>query len=130
METAKLEHPLTEATVSAVFVFVAGYVVWPPTTFHWEFLEGVVGGAVLLALLAVLCVVLGAAFAVVTGVRLSTFVAGGIAAYLVGMWGISRIMTPDSPVHFVLYGVFLVLFVAGVAVPEAYGRLKELTHDE
>jgi len=121
----RLDHPLTEASVSAVFVFVAGYVLWPPTTFHWEPVADIFGGGVLLVFLAALCLVLGAAFVYVTGVSLSTFAAGGVAAYAVGMWGIGQAMTPDSPVHFLLYGVFLALFVVGATASEAYSRRKE-----
>lgn len=107
------------------FALVAGVVLWPPVSelLYWSVFESI-GDAVVLLVLAA-SVAVGAGFCAVTTVSPRSFAVGGTTAYLVGMGLIQGVLTPDSPVHFLLYGVILVGMETGVIVVAVAEREAE-----
>lgn len=98
----------------AVFAFVAGVVLWPPVSelLYWSIFDNVGDAVILLVLVA--SVAVGAGYGAFTTVTPQSFAVGGTLSYLIGMGGIEAVLTPDSPVHFLLYGVILVGMETGV----------------
>lgn len=109
----------------AVFALVAGVVLWPPVSelLYWSVFDRI-GDAVILLVLAA-SVAVGAGFGAFTTVSPRSFAVGGTLAYLVGMGVIEAVLTPDSPVHFLLYGVILVGMETGVIVVAVAEREAE-----
>jgi hypothetical protein len=101
---------------SAAFVLVAGAILWPPAPelLYWN-LFAAIGDCVLLLVFGA-SVAVGSVFGAVTTVSLRSFVVGGTLAYLGGMAGLEVALTPESPVHFLLYGVILLGMCIGVVV--------------
>lgn len=91
-------------------------ILWPPVSelLYWSVFDGI-GDAVILPVL-VLSVAIGAGFGAFTSTSPRSFAVGGTLAYLIGMGGIEVVLTPDSPVHFLLYGVILISMGSGVLV--------------
>lgn len=108
-------HP-TAILRSAVFTLVAGVILWPPVSElqYWSIFDRF-GDAVILLVLAV-SVAVGVGFGALTKVSPRSFAVGGMLAYLLGMGGIETVLAPDSPVHFLLYGIILLGMAAGVVV--------------
>jgi hypothetical protein len=105
--------------LSLAFALLAGLVVWPPVegALYWLWLPGAAAVGDLIALpVAALAGALGLCFAAATGVGPRTFLAGGLAAYLVGMALIEATLAPESPGHLVLYGFVLLALAVGVTV--------------
>ncbi|WP_247008258.1 hypothetical protein [Halorientalis litorea] len=113
-----MERSVRDVAASAVFVAVAGTVVWPPVEAYlvWSRLPALagLGDAVVLPVVLV-AVALGAAFGRVTGIGPRPFAAGTVVAYVAGMVALELLLSPASPVHLLLYGVLAVGFGAGVA---------------
>jgi len=107
---------LRSVAVSAAFVFLVGAVLWPPRAVYWTRLAAVVGDGVTLAVVGLLALALGAAFARTTAVDARAVAAGGVVAYVVGMVLIEATLTPDSPVHFVWYAALGACLVGGAAL--------------
>ncbi|WP_049929981.1 hypothetical protein [Halosimplex carlsbadense] len=102
--------------VSAVFAAVAGLALWPPGGVYWTAVAAAVGETATLALVVVAALALSGAFGALTGVGVRAFAVGAALAYLLGMAAIAVAISPDSPVHLLLYGGIAVCLVAGVAV--------------
>ncbi|AXG09729.1 hypothetical protein [Haloplanus rubicundus] len=101
---------------SAVATFLAGLALWPPRAVYWMRLAAVVGDGVTLAVVCLLAVTFGAAFAWLTGVDVLSFAVGGGVAYAAGMVAIEVWFLPDSPAHLVWYAVLLACLVGGAAL--------------
>ncbi|WP_336327458.1 hypothetical protein [Halovenus sp. HT40] len=56
-----------------------------------------------------------------TRFRLTNFAIGGCVAFVLLMLIISATMSPDSPVHWILYGVILVGILAGALIERKLG---------
>lgn len=97
-----------------VFAVVAGVVLWPPVPelLYWSIFEPIGDAVILLVLVA--SVAVGVGFGASTSVTPQSFAVGGTLGYLGGMGGIEALLTPDSPVHFLLYGVILIGMETGV----------------
>lgn len=104
------------SALSAGFVFIAGFSLWPPGAVYWEALSAVVGPVMTLAIVIGFAAVLGGTFAWATDVDVLSFVLGGLVAYAGWMVAIELTMTPDSPVHFILYGLLLICMTAGAVL--------------
>jgi hypothetical protein len=102
-------------TASALVAGVAGYLLWPPGAVYWTGVADAVGEPVTMGVVFLLAGVVGAGFAAATQLSLADLGAGGALAYVVGMALIEATMTPDSPVHFLLYGAFLCVGLVGAA---------------
>lgn len=107
---------LRAVTASAVFAFLVGIALWPPRAVYWRRLAPVVGEGVTLAVVCLLALTVGAAFARTTGVGAWPFAVGGLVAYLVGMVAIAAVLRPDSPVHLLWYAALLGCLAGGVAI--------------
>ncbi|MDS0477572.1 hypothetical protein [Natrinema sp. 1APR25-10V2] len=105
-----------EIAASAVFVFAAGFALWPPRHVYWSRVGNVLGEPLTLALVVVLAVIVGGGAVALLNVRLAAFAAGGLIAYVAGMALIAVVIEPISPVHLVLYGGLLACFVLGAAI--------------
>ncbi|WP_135303530.1 hypothetical protein [Haloarcula amylovorans] len=116
-----MENRITEAVAGGAFAFLAGALLWPPRAVYWTALSDRVGTAPTLALVALLAVAAGAAFSRTIGIPTTSLAAGGPLAYLVGMALVERAMTPDSPVHFLLYGALLCCLLVGSALASRFG---------
>lgn len=109
---------------SAVFVVVAGGVVWPPGGVYWAPVAEMLGDTATAVLVGSLAAALGIAFASLTFIRLESFIVGGVAGYLVAMASIEYTMAPESSVHYIWYGGLLVAATTGFAVCQLHtGRL-------
>ena len=106
---------------SALFVFVAGLVLWPPGAVYWTTLAAVVGDGATLVLVVLLASGLGAGFVWLTRVRVRRFATGGVLAYALWIVVIEAISNPDSPAHIVWYGVLLGSFTVGAVAAAALG---------
>ena len=100
---------------SAVFALVAGAILWPPASelVYWTAVAAL-GDAVILLVLGA-SVAVGFVFGVLTTVSPRSFAVGGTLTYLIGMSAFEITLTPDSPVHFLLYGVILIGMCIGVS---------------
>ena len=107
-----------EVLYSVVFALVAGAILWPPASelLYWDIFDAI-GDAVILVILGT-SVAVGFVFAALTTVSPQSFAVGGTLAYLIGMGAIEAVLTPESPVHFLLYGSILIGMCAGVVVAE------------
>jgi hypothetical protein len=107
-----------EVLYSVVFALVAGTILWPPASelVYWDVFDAI-GDAVILVVLGT-SVAVGFVFAVFTTVSPQSFAVGGTLAYLIGMGAIEVALTPESPVHFLLYGIILIGMCVGVLVAE------------
>jgi hypothetical protein len=112
---------LRSVTASAAFALLAGAALWPPRAVYWTRLAAVVGDAVTLALVGLLDLALGAAFAWVAGVAVRPFAVGVAVAYAVGMVAIDLLLAPDSPVHLVWYAALGACLVGGAALQARVG---------
>jgi len=101
---------------SAVVAVLVGLALWPPRAVYWTGVAAVVGDGVTLAVVCLLAVALGAAFAWLAAVDVRSVAVGGVVAYAVGMAGIEATLSPDSPVHLVWYAVLVGCFVGGAAL--------------
>lgn len=116
-------HP-REICYSAAFALAAGAILWPPTPelVYWGAFD-VIGDAVILFVLGA-SVAVGLVFGTLTAVSPRPFAVGGTIAYLIGMAGIEAVLTPDSPVHFLLYGAILIGQCLGVVIAEAEPEIR------
>jgi len=105
-----------EVIFSVVFALVAGAIIWPPASelLYWTVFD-VIGDLILLLVLGT-SVAVGFVFGTLTAVSPRSFAVGGTLAYLIGMSAIEVAITPDSPVHLLLYGSILITMVVGVVV--------------
>ena len=101
---------------SALFVLVAGAVLWPPGAVYWTALAAVVGDGPTLAVVALLGGVAGVAFVRVTGVSGADLARGALVAYVLGMAAIEASTSPDSPVHLLGYAALAGCLVGGGAL--------------
>jgi len=107
---------LSRLLVASALAFVVGYALWPPRHVYWLSVATVVGEGVVLALVAVLASLVGMGVTTVLEYSSREFVVGGLVAYAVGMALIELVFATDSPVHFLLYGGFLLCYSLGVAI--------------
>lgn len=105
---------LREIIASGAFALIAGAILWPPTSefVYWTVFDSI-GDAVIL-LVVVASIVAGFVFGALSAVSPRSFAVGGTLAYLSGMGAIEVVLTPDSPVHFLLYGSILIGMGGGV----------------
>lgn len=102
---------------SGVFAFGAGMVLWPPASelVYWDVFDPIVGEAVILLVLGA-SVAVGVGLGAFTPVGSRSFAVGGTIAYLLGMGAIGVVLTPDSPVHVLVYGSILIGLEIGILV--------------
>lgn len=105
-----------EILSSATFTLVAGTILWPPASelIYWSIFD-VLGDAVILLVLGASGAI-GFGFGTFTTVSPCSFALGGTLGYLIGMGGIEVASSPESPVHFLLYGSLLAAMHIGVVV--------------
>ena len=115
-----MKNRLIEVALSGIVIFVAGFVLWPPTDTIWQWWtvisEGPEMGLIVLIVLIGLSTATGLGLSTVGNIRPSNLITGGILAFIIGMSLISLIISPDSPSHFLLYGFILVLVFLGAAI--------------
>lgn len=99
--------------VSWVFALAAGTLLWPPGAVYWERLAAVIGDGPTLVVVAVIAIGLGAMFAWTTAIGVTSFAIGSMIAYITGMVAIEVVLSPDSPVHFILYAVLFACLLCG-----------------
>lgn len=117
-----MERTLRNVVVTALLAYAAGYILWPPGRVYWTTVADVIGEPVTIAVVLLLAGATGGVSATLSGADPIHIAIGGSVAYTVGMVLVETITTPDSPVHFVLYGTLLVCWVVGAAVTTRYGR--------
>lgn len=110
---SRMNVPVRDVGLSAVFVFVAGVVLWPPRTVYWTDIAGEPGGGPTLALVGTVAVVLGMAYQYLTDVGPVGYVAGSVVAYVVGMGAIALVLAADSPVHLAWYALLTICLFVG-----------------
>lgn len=117
---------LIRGGASAIAVFVAGLALWPPRSVYWENVAAVVGGGITVGIVLTCAVGLGAV--IVWGIerRIRIFALGGGLAYVGWMLVIEATMVPESPVHFLWYGLLLLCFIAGGILRNVYAGLATL----
>lgn len=115
-----MSERLIEIVGSGFVIFVAGFVVWPPSDAFWQwwtvFSDGQGAALVRLVAMTVLPVILGYAISAIGGVQFTNITIGGGLAFVIGMLLIAFSLSPDSPSHHLLYGCFLVITLLGAAV--------------
>jgi hypothetical protein len=109
------DRPATVAG-SALFVFIAGFVLWPPGGVYWTALAAVVVDGPTLALVALLAAVAGGAFVGATGISGSALARGALLAYVAGMTAVEVATAPESPAHLVGYAAIAVCLAGGGAL--------------
>jgi drug/metabolite transporter (DMT)-like permease len=109
-----------ETIVSGILIFAIGYLLWPPFPgqFYWGGVSDVVGGFVTLLVVIGLCFSFGFIVRKATPITPVNFAIGGLLAYLVGMYLIAATMEPDSPVHWLGYGLMVAGMIFGHAPRE------------
>ncbi|QLG28388.1 hypothetical protein HUG10_12885 [Halorarum halophilum] len=109
-----------ETIVSGILAFAIGYLLWPPFPgqFYWGAVSDVVGGFVTLLVIIGLCFSFGFIVRNTTPITSVNFAIGSLLAYLVGMYLIAATMEPDSPVHWLVYGLMLAGTIFGHAPSE------------
>ena len=109
-----MKFRLLEFAISCAFVFVAGIAIWPPENVYWNIVVTATSFSTTLAVVMVLCGLIGAGFASWTGVSIVNFVLGGILAYGVGMGLLVLVVSPFQVIEYAfLYVVILCWFVVG-----------------
>jgi len=115
---------LREVAASTLFALVAMGALWPPGAVYWERVAAVVGDGPTLALVGLLAVGLGVAFARLSSASTGSFAAGVALAYAVGMVAVELRLDPDSPAHLVWYAALAAALLVGTALWGAYaGRV-------
>ncbi|WP_135822140.1 hypothetical protein [Halostella litorea] len=122
-----MERTGNEVVTAVLVALAAGYVLWPPGHVYWTEVADAVGEPATLAAVALLAGAVGGAVAASTGAAPASLALGGGIAYVVGMALIETLVTPDSPVHFVLYAALLVCWLAGAAVATRIRRREAAT---
>ena len=120
-----MDRSIQDVAASAVFVTVAGTVVWPPVeaSLVWSRIPALDALCDVVVLPVVLvAVALGAAFGRATGIGPRPFAAGTAIAYVAGMIALELLLLPASPVHLLLYGALAVGFGAGVVGVAVLGQ--------
>lgn len=119
---------ISEVALSVVLVSVVLILLWPPGDTVWTWWavlpESLRGDTPILGFLMVFGGVAGALVTAATTIRLLHFAIGAVVAYVVLMIGIEVVLSPESPVHWALYGVIAMAIVGGGAVG------KRVTADE
>lgn len=120
---------LREIGVSMLLLFGAGFVLWPPHDVGWQWWtalpEPARTDAVVLALLTVPAGAVGIAATALGDVRPSNLAIGGVLAYAVGMTLIRLSLSPESPVHLLLYGYILVVALLGASAWQQLSVARE-----
>lgn len=121
---------LIEVTLSGIVIFIAGFVLWPPTDSIWQWWtvisEGPEMGLIVLIVLIGLSTATGLGLSTVGNIRPSNLIIGGILAFITGMLLINLIISPDSPSHLLLYGFILVFVFLGAAIGYAVSFTQKL----
>lgn len=125
-----MSNRLIEIALSGIVVFIAGFVLWPPTDSIWQWWtvisEGPEMGLIVLIVLIGLSTATGLGLSTVGNIRPSNLIIGGILAFITGMLLIALIISPDSPSHFLLYGFILVFVFLGAAIGYAASFTRNL----
>jgi len=112
-----MDRRLPELALSVVTVMLVLLVLWPPTDVFprwWTVLpETLQGDLPLLALLLGFGTIAGSVLTAIVGIRPQYLLAGGMLAYVGSLVVIEVRLTPESPVHWVLYGVIFVGILCG-----------------
>ena len=111
---------LSKGAISALFLFIAGLALWPPGNVYWDHVTEIVGNSVTLAMVIAIALGVGAVFVWGTSIDVPLVAVGGGLAYVGWMLVIEATMTPDSPVHFVWYGVLLASFIGGAILQRRF----------
>ena len=108
-----MEKILRDIALSWIFSLIIGWILWPPGAVYWSYLAKFVGQPSTLLVVGILATGFGFVFVYLTTVQIRPFVAGTVLGYLSGMIAIGTFITPDSPVHLVLYGGLLLAIGSG-----------------
>lgn len=112
-----MDRRFVEIPASALSLFVVGYALWPPGRLYWTALADVVGTVITSAVVMLVAGLVGVGIAALSDVPLPNLAAAGALAYAAGMALIAVALTPESPVHFYLYGWLLgCLLLGAIAV--------------
>lgn len=117
---------LVRGGICAIAVFVAGLALWPPRSVYWDRVAAIFGVVITIAIVLACAAVLGAAIVWGIEIRIRVFALGAGLAYVGWMVLIETTMTPESPVHFLWYGLMLLCFVAGGILWNVYAGLSTL----
>lgn len=117
---------LTRGGVSAIAVFIGGLALWPPRSVYWENVASVVGAGITLTIVLICAVILGALIVWKIEKRIRVFALGAVLAYVGWMIVIEATLNPESPVHFLWYGLILLCFLAGGILRTVYAGFSTL----
>lgn len=111
---------IKEILISGVFIFIIGFIIWPPYDRYnyWAWLSDGFIGSIILVPILILSIISGAIFKIVADTQLFNFIVSSIIAYIIGMYMIETVWEPISPAHFILYGSIVAGFVIGVAISD------------
>ncbi len=109
---------MKEILISCLFIFIVGFIIWPPYDTFWSGIYSVFGETTLILAILLMSVLFSSVFGGLSGVGLFNFVSSSVIVYIISMWAIERILEPNSPVHFILYGIILFGFIIGVATSD------------
>lgn len=106
-----------EIALSVVLVMATFYALWPvgnAALRWWTVLPASLrGDGPLLVILLGASVAVGIAVLKLTRIQVANFTIGGCLAFALLMLFITATMSPDSPVHWILYSVILIGILAG-----------------
>lgn len=117
-----MRRVLFDIIISGILILIAGLLLWPPVTelLYWDIVADVITGTVAVLVVFTLCIAFGVIIRKTTSIHPLYFAVGGLFAYLVGMNRIDVILEPESPVHWILYGVMFLSMIFGHAYPEVH----------
>ncbi len=109
-----MERRVSEICLSGVFIFLTGFSVWPPGNVYWNGLAARAGFVTTIAVVMILCGIIGVGIALLSDVSIVNLVTGGGIAYVIGMALLATVVSPFSAWEYVVvYGVFFLGFVSG-----------------
>jgi hypothetical protein len=120
---------LIDMVVSGLLIFAVGFVLWPPRFVYWTAVSAHFGVGLVMMIILGLCLGVGMAVRQFTRITPLRFVIGGTIAYVLGMALIESRMWPDSPVHLLVYGLFLLCMSVGTVARDALARAKAIRQD-
>jgi hypothetical protein len=114
-----VKEGIQQAAAGGLFVFVVSYLLVVPGNPYWGLVTDRFGESGLIIGLIAVCVVCGAVFAALTGVRFQFLLAGGAVVYTLWLFYLEASAGPfDSSVHIILGALLLTGFVVGAALVE------------
>ena len=108
-----MQESVRDTARSFVFVILAGWMLWPPRAVYWQPLSDYVGEPITVLCIGMLAIGFGVIFGYLASVSARSFIVGAVIAYLTGMGAIELVLSPDSPVHLLLYAGLVLCFLGG-----------------